>query len=67
MKMRWRLIGSWEVCCWLARIISGRSQQVRVNRGVEMGSVAMEQFRKDHPVSAVDFSQVRLTREMIRL
>lgn len=39
--IRWRLIGSWAVWFWLARIINGRSQQVRTSRGVDNGSVAM--------------------------
>lgn len=39
--IRCRLMGSEEVWFWLARIIRGRSQQVRVRRGVERGSVAI--------------------------
>jgi len=38
---------------WLARIISGRSQQERIRRGVDRGSVAIKGFIKDHPVSEV--------------
>jgi len=34
-------MGSEAVWFWLARIIRGRSQQVRTKRGVERGSVAM--------------------------
>lgn len=41
MYIRCRLVGSEDVWCWLARIIKGRSQQVRASRGVERGSVAM--------------------------
>lgn len=41
MYMRCRLMGSEEVWCWLAKIIRGRSQQVRASRGVERGSVAI--------------------------
>lgn len=39
--MRWRLIGSEDVWFWLARIIRGRSQQVRTRSGVDRASVAM--------------------------
>lgn len=41
MYIRWRLTGSGEIWFWLARIMRGRSQQVRARRGVERGSVAM--------------------------
>ena len=41
MYIRWRLMGSRAVWFWLARIISGKSQQVRTKRGVDRGSVAM--------------------------
>lgn len=40
MYIRCRFKGSWEVCFWLARIISGRSQHDKIRRGVESGSVA---------------------------
>lgn len=50
--IRCRLMGSGEMWFWLARIISGRSQQVRTRRGVESGSVAMYWFINDQPVSA---------------
>ena len=36
---------------WLARIIRGRSQQERIRRGVDKGSVAMRGLTNDHPVS----------------
>ena len=39
--VRWRFTGSRFMWFWLARIIRGRSQHVRVSRGVERGSVAM--------------------------
>jgi len=41
MYIRWRFSGSGVMWFWLARIISGRSQQVRTRSGVERGSVAM--------------------------
>lgn len=52
---------------WLARIISGRSQQERIRRGVDRGSVAIRGFIKDHPVSEVWVSQWKLARAIIRL
>jgi len=42
---------------WLARIIRGRSQQLRTRRGVDKGSVAMRGFREDQPVSEGRASQ----------
>jgi len=51
---------------WLARIIRGRSQQERMRRGVERGSVAMRGFIKDHPVSEACISQCRLIKAIIR-
>ena len=51
---------------WLARIIRGRSQQERMRRGVDRGSVAMSGFMSDHPVSDVCISQCRLTKAIIR-
>ena len=60
-------MGSEEVWFWLARIIKGRSQQVRVRRGVERGSVAMYWFKKDQPVSAEILNQVKLASAIIRL
>ena len=39
--IRGRLIGSRAVWFWLAKIIRGRSQQVRTSRGVDRRSVAM--------------------------
>lgn len=39
MYIRWRLSGSGLMWFWLARIISGSSQQVRTSRGVDKGSV----------------------------
>ena len=41
MYIRWRLIGSRAVWFWLARIMRGRSQQVRTRRGADKGSVAI--------------------------
>lgn len=41
MYIRCRLIGSVVVWFWLARIIKGRSQQVKTRRGVERRSVAI--------------------------
>ena len=41
MYIRWRLMGSRDVWFWLAKIISGRSQQVRTRRGVERESTAI--------------------------
>lgn len=38
--MRCRLTGSGAMWFWLARIIRGRSQQVKIRRGVETRSVA---------------------------
>lgn len=39
--VRCRLMGSAERWFWLARIIKGRSQQVRTNKGEDRGSVPM--------------------------
>lgn len=60
MYIRWRLIGSVAVWFWLARIIRGRSQHVRTSRGVDRGSVAINRFRVDQPVSNAYFSHERL-------
>jgi len=67
MYVRCRLSGSWAMWFWLARVISGRSQQERIRRGVDKGSAAISGFMKDHPVSEEWVSQCRLTRAMIRL
>ena len=67
MYIRCRLIGSEEVWFWLARIIKGRSQQVRTRRGVERGSVAMYWFMEYQPVSIDMLRHVRLISAMIRL
>merc|ERR1712035_236994 len=67
MYIRWRLTGSWAVWFWLARIIRGRSQQVRTKRGVDRGSVAIYGLRQDQPVSERFFSQVRLASAITRL
>lgn len=42
MNMRCRLRGSWAVWFWLARIMRGRSQQVKINSGVESISRAIK-------------------------
>lgn len=67
MYRRCRVIGSWAAWFWLARIIRGRSQQVRTSRGVERPSTAMVGFKKDHPVSVEFFSQVMLKIAIVRL
>lgn len=67
MKVRWRFIGSSIRWFWLARIIRGSSQQVRTRRGVEIGSEAIKQFRKDQPISAGSASQSRLVLAITRL
>lgn len=67
MYIRCRLIGSWDVWFWLAKIIRGRSQHERIKRGVDRGSVAKYGFRKVHPVSEVFFSHIRLVRAIKRL
>lgn len=65
--IRCRLAGSGLVWFWLARIIRGRSQQVRTRRGVERVSVARYELSDVHPVSERFFSQVRLARAIRRL
>lgn len=67
MYIRWRLVGSWEVWFWLARIIRGRSQQVNTMRGVDKGSVAIIRLRLDQPISSVLISHVKLIKAMSRL
>lgn len=67
MYIRCRLMGSRAVWCWLARIIRGRSQQVRTKRGAERGSVAAYKFREVQPVSDIFLSQVRLASAIVRL
>jgi len=67
MYIRWRFSGSGEMWFWLARIIRGRSQQVRTNKGVERESVAMWRPRKDQPVSIGLISQFRLNNAIIEL
>lgn len=52
---------------WLAKIISGRSQQDNTRRGVERGSVAMCVFKLVQDVSEGLFSQVRLNKAMQKL
>jgi len=65
--IRWRLIGSKAVWFWLAKIISGKSQQVRTRRGVDKGSVAIYWLREVQPVSDRLSSQVRLASAIMRL
>ena len=67
MYVRCRPAGSEEMWFWLARIINGKSQQVRIRRGVERGSVAIYTFMHNHPVSVGILNQARLARAMIRL
>lgn len=67
MYIRWRFSGSGAIWFWLARIIRGRSQQVRTSRGVERESVAIWRPRKDQPVSIVLINHFRLINAMIRL
>lgn len=67
MYIRWRFTGSEAVWFWLARIIRGKSQQVRTRRGVDKGSAAMYTPRLDQPNSDAFFSQVRLARAIMRL
>lgn len=67
MYIRWRFKGSEDRWFWLARIISGRSQQVRTRRGDDKGSVAIWGVKKAHPVSAVFLNQVKLARAISRL
>lgn len=67
MYIRWRFKGSWAVWFWLARIISGKSQQVRTRSGVDRGSVAMYWLREVQPVSDRFSNQVRLASAIIRL
>jgi len=67
MYVRWRFAGSWVMWFWLARIISGSSQQESTRRGVESGSVAISGFIVDQPVSDEHINQCRLARAIIRL
>lgn len=67
MYRRCRLIGSGLIWFWLARIMSGSSQHVRTNRGVDSGSVARYMLEEVHPVSDVHFSHVRLMEAIKRL
>ena len=67
MYVRWRFVGSWVIWFWLARIISGSSQQDSTRRGVERGSVAIRGFIVDQPVSDGFTNQCRLARATIRL
>ena len=55
--VRCRFKGSGAMWFWLARIIRGRSQQERISRGVDKGSVATRGLIRDHPVSEVCVSQ----------
>lgn len=55
------------MCFWLAIIIRGKSQHVRINSGVDRESVAMYGFRVDHPVSDVLINQERLANAIVRL
>lgn len=52
---------------WLARIIKGRSQHVRIIRGVDRVSVAMYNPSEVQPVSDIFLIQVRLSIEIIKL
>lgn len=47
--------------------MSGRSQQDRIRRGVDRGSVAIYEFDEDHPVSVSHFIQLKLTSAIVRL
>lgn len=67
INIRWRPRGSWDVWFWLARIISGRSQQVRTRSGVDKGSAAIYRLREVQPVSDRLSNQVRLASAIIRL
>lgn len=60
-------MGSWAIWCWLAKIIRGSNQQVRIRRGVDKGSVPIRGFNMAHPFSEVFFSQCRLIKAMIVL
>lgn len=65
--VRWRFNGSEVMWLWLARIIRGRSQQVKTRRGVERGSVAICRPRWDQPVSEKFFRQLKLVTAIVRL
>lgn len=52
---------------WLARIISGRSQQDRTRRGLDKGSVPIRQERLVQPVFSGFFIQSRLIVAIRRL
>lgn len=60
-------MGSCARWFWLARIMIGRSQQERTNKGEERGSVAIKGLRDFQPVSENWANQVRLRREIRRL
>lgn len=67
IKLRCRSAGSILMWCWLARIISGRSQQVRTSRGVDRGSVAIYKLVVVQPVSKDHLIKVKLIRAITRL
>lgn len=52
---------------WLAKIISGSSQQDRTSRGVDSGSVAKNRPRDVQPDSEGKLSHVRLVNAMQKL
>lgn len=59
--VRCRAIGSGMMCFWLARIISGRSQQVSTRRGADSGSTPRRLLASCQPVWMSDFRYVRFT------
>lgn len=67
MYDRCRLIGSGLMWFWLAKIMSGSSQHVSTNRGVDSGSVARYELEAAHPVSDVHLNQVKLISAISRL
>lgn len=52
---------------WLAKIIRGKSQQDRIKRGVDKGSVPISVLRVDHPISEGHLNHNRLRKAIVRL
>lgn len=67
MYRRWRAWGSAFKWFWLAIIIRGRSQHVRIRRGVDNVSVAILSPNDVQPVSDIFFNHVRLKAAMRKL
>ena len=60
-------MGSVLLGFWLARIMRGSSQQVRISSGVDRGSIPIYRLEAVQPVSRGHLSQVRLAIAIIRL